>query len=125
MTAPGRSPTLAEIGAAPSGAASEDGTMTDVVDEAREAFAAYHGLGKDIIERLIAEIIDLRAATLSSNEEYQVKVLSGGKRVLAREVNGELEAYKFANITQAKKKAALYPGSWVAAIGRPFYVRVP
>lgn len=33
----------------------------DVTDRAREAFAAYHGLGRQIIDELIAEIIRLRA----------------------------------------------------------------
>jgi hypothetical protein len=33
----------------------------DVLDEAREAFAAYRGLGKDIIEDLIREIEALRS----------------------------------------------------------------
>lgn len=30
--------------------------MTDICDEARKAFAAFNGLGKDIINRLIAEL---------------------------------------------------------------------
>lgn len=35
--------------------------MTDVVQRAREAFAAYRGLGRQIIDEMIAEIERLRA----------------------------------------------------------------
>lgn len=64
--------------------------------------------------------------SLMGGEPYsdQIKTLNNGWRVLARPIAGRTEAYKFANVTQAKEKASLYPGAWVS-IDRPFYVRVP
>ena len=54
----------------------------------------------------------------------QIKTLPNGWRVLAHTVKGQIEPYRFSNVTQAKAKAAMYPGSWVV-VSRPFYVRLP
>jgi hypothetical protein len=43
----------------------------DIVDQAREAFAAYRGLGKSIIERMIGEIEDLRRTVAGERESRE------------------------------------------------------
>ena len=58
------------------------------------------------------------------NAQYCEKLLANGWRVLAHVVKGEVEPYRFSNVTQAKAKAALFRDAWVT-ISRPFYVRFP
>lgn len=62
---------------------------------------------------------------------YTTKKLNNGWRVAARVVHGELEAYKFANLTQARAMAdklnagdTIPTACWHVTPGRPFYVRV-
>lgn len=58
------------------------------------------------------------------NARYSEKVLANGWRVLAHVVKGEVEPYRFSNVTEAQAKAAMFAGAWVT-ISRPFYVRLP
>ena len=61
----------------------ERGTK-DIVDEATEAFAAYRGVGRDIIDDLIATLIDARqtianmaAANCQAGEISQAMIEAG------------------------------------------------
>ncbi len=48
-----------------------------------------------------------------------------GARVLARMVNGRLEAYHYMSRAQAEKRAATIPGAVVIRPTRSYFVAVP